>query len=61
MADSSTTQGKNKDTGLVIRTTNIDFFLNCDQMPIDELFKQSTKDEKEEEEEPAWEDVKPDS
>ncbi len=61
MTESSTTQGKNKDTGLVVRTTNIDFFLNCDHMPIDELYKHSSKDEQEEEEDPVWEDAKPES
>lgn len=55
-------QKENQDRGRVIKTKNIDFFLNCDLMgkeQIEEELKQNKLDEEEEddEDEPEWNDV----
>lgn len=47
---------QNYDRGRIVRTTNIDFFLNCDTMN-DVQIAQHQAMEEEEEEEPEWNDV----
>lgn len=50
----------NYERGRVIKTKNIDFFLNCDLMgkdQIDEEMKLNAQQEEEDEDEPEWNDV----
>lgn len=53
-------ESKNSDKGMVVRTTNIDFFLNCDSLSVDQLYPHSQpQTETLEEEEPQWDEVPP--
>jgi hypothetical protein len=46
----------NQERGRVVRTTNVDFFLNCETMDLSEIEKKSNTSP-EEEEDPEWGDV----
>lgn len=54
---------KNQDRGRVVKTTSIDFFLNCDTMDLDEvetnefLKKEPEPEEDDDEEDPEWNDI----
>lgn len=46
------------DRGRIVRTTNIDYFLNCDDLPLEaEPEKVLDVSDIDEEEEPEWDDV----
>lgn len=47
---------ENQQRGRVIKTTNIDFFLNCENMDLNEIDKKMT-DLIEDEQDPEWDDV----
>lgn len=48
---------ENYERGRIVKTTNIDFFLNCDNMPEEEIEEKKSPAADEEEEDPLWNDV----
>lgn len=54
---------KNQDRGRVVKTTSVDFFLNCDTMDLDDIQTndlvkpQLTEEIEDDDEDPEWNDV----
>ena len=48
---------ENYERGRIVKTTNIDFFLNCENMAAEEVIEEKKSAADEEEEDPLWNDV----
>ena len=48
---------ENCERGRIVKTKNVDLFLNCDNANMAELEGQIVEEEQDDEEEPEWDDV----
>ena len=55
--DINATKKENYERGRIVNTTNIDFFLNCDNMNDAEIAAEKLKEEEEDDSDPLWADI----